>query len=109
MVTCACEPSSRLFGIHRCRHDAILTRTTLLNSFGSLIQFGCFILLIALIPCALFAGFQFYLAASSWTAGSPGPLIYPAARVIACVLLIYALWRLRQAGLRLRKENSSGH
>jgi hypothetical protein len=76
-----------------------------MKSFGSVLQLGCFVLLLALIPYTLFAGYRLYLAISSWTAGSTGPLVYAMARFIACVILIYALWRLRQTGLRLRKGN----
>ena len=75
----------------------------LMRSFGSVLQLGAVVLLLALIPYTLFAGFWLYLAVSSWTAGSPGPLVYAMARFIACVMLLYALWRLRQTGSRLRK------
>ena len=79
-----------------------------MRSLGSLLQIGSLVLLLALIPYALFAGYQLYLTISSWTAGSAGPLVYAMARFIGCILLIYALWRLRQTGLRLRKGNSPG-
>ena len=79
-----------------------------MRSFGSLLQFGSFVLLLALIPYTLFAGFWFYRAVSLGTAGSAGSLVYSMARFIACILLIYALWRLRQTGLRLRKGNPLG-
>lgn len=79
-----------------------------MKSFGSVLQLGSFVLLLALIPYTLFAGFSLYLAVSSWTAGSAGPLVYSMARFIACIMLLYALWRLRQTGLRLRKGNPPG-
>jgi hypothetical protein len=41
------------------------------------------------------------------TGNTVGPLIYCVARFVACLLLVYALWRLRQAGSRLRNDNSS--
>ena len=76
------------------------------KSFGSVLQVGSFVVLLGLIPYTLFAGFRLYLAVSSWTAGAAGPLVYSMARFIACIILIYALWRLRQTGLRLSKGNS---
>lgn len=79
-----------------------------MKSFGSALQIGAFVLLLALIPYTLFAGFWLFLAVSSWTAGSASPLAYSTARFIACIILIYALWRLRQTGLRLRKSNPPG-
>jgi uncharacterized membrane protein len=79
-----------------------------IRSFGSVLQLGAVVLLLALIPYTLLAGFWLYLAVSSWTAGAAGPLVYSMARFIACVMLIYALWRLRKTGLRLREENLSG-
>lgn len=72
------------------------------RTFGSFLQLAAVILLLALIPYTLFAGFWLYIAVSSWTNGAPGPLVYSMARVIACVMLIYALWRLRLTGSRLR-------
>jgi hypothetical protein len=76
-----------------------------MKSFGSLLQIGSVVLLIALIPYSLYAGFGLYLAVSSWKGGSAGPLVYSMARFIGCILLIYALWRLRQTGSRLSKGN----
>ncbi|HKB81714.1 MAG TPA: hypothetical protein VKD04_00760 [Burkholderiales bacterium] len=72
-----------------------------MRSFGSVLQLGTLVLLLALIPYTVFAGYWLFLAISSWTAGSAGPLAYSMARFIACILLIYALMRLRQAGLRM--------
>ena len=74
-----------------------------MRSFGSVLQLGSLVLLLALIPYTLFAGCWLYLAVASWTASSAGSLVYSMARFIACIILIYALWRLRQTGLRLRK------
>jgi hypothetical protein len=81
---------------------------TFMRSFGSVLQIGSVVLLFALIPYSLFAGFWLYLAVSSWTGGSASFLAYPRARFVACIMLIYALWRLRQTGLRLRKGNPQG-
>jgi len=81
-----------------------MSRGTFMKSFGSVLQFGCFVVLLALIPYALFAGFWLYVAASSWTGSSAGPLVYAIARLTACVILIYALWQLRLTGLRLREH-----
>jgi hypothetical protein len=78
-----------------------------LRSFASLTRIVCFVLLLALIPCMLYAGFHLYRALSLWTGGSSSLLLYAAARFIACILLAYALWRLRQAGTRLYEKNSS--
>ena len=79
-----------------------------MKSFGSAIRLGSFILLLGLIPYTLFAGFRLYLAISSWATDSTGTIVYSIARVIACVILIYALWQLRKTGLRVRKDNSRG-
>ena len=76
-----------------------------MRSIGSLLQIGALVVLLALIPYTLFAGYKLYLVVSSWTAGSAGPLVYAMARVVACAILIYALWHLRKTGLRLRKHN----
>jgi len=79
-----------------------------MRSLGSLLQIGALIVLLGLTPYSLFAGYKLYLVASSWTAGSAGPLVHAMARVIACVILIYALWQLRKTGLRLHKDNPPG-
>ena len=79
-----------------------------MKSFGSFLRLGSFFLLLALVPYTLFAGFWLYRAVCSWTAGSAGALVYSMARFIACIILIYALWRLRQSGLRLHKGNPPG-
>jgi len=78
-----------------------------MRSFGSALQLGSCLLLLALIPYTLFASFWLYLALSAWTPGSASPLAYAITRLIACVILIFALWRLRQTGLRLRNNNTS--
>jgi F0F1-type ATP synthase assembly protein I len=79
-----------------------------MRSFGSVLQIGSVVLLLVLIPYTLFAGFWLYRAVSSWTGGSASFLAYPLARFVACIMLIYALRRLRQTGLRLRKGNPPG-
>ena len=80
-----------------------MSRETFQRSLGSALQLGCLILLLALIPYSVYAGFWVYQTSSSWTGGDAGPLVYAIARAIACVILIYALWQLRKTGLRLRK------
>ena len=102
------DASWRLSPTHRRRFDSILAHETFLKSFGSLIQIGSVVLLLALIPYSLFAGYRLYLAVSSWSAGTAGPLVYAIARFVGCFLLIYALWQLRKTGLRLRKGHSAG-
>jgi hypothetical protein len=77
-----------------------------MRSFGSVLQLGSLVLLIALIPYTLLAGLWLYRLVSSGTAGSAGPLVYSMARFIACIILIYALWRLRQTALRLGKGDA---
>jgi hypothetical protein len=81
---------------------------TIMRTLGSLLQIGALIVLLGLIPYSLFAGYKLYLVASSWTAASAGPFAYAMARVVACIILIYALWQLRKTGLRLRKHNPPG-
>jgi len=102
------DASLRLFATHRRRHDSILAHETFRQSFGSVLQLGCFVLLLALIPYTLFASVRLYRTAASWTGGEAGPLVYAMARVIACIILIYALWQLRKTGLRLRKDIPPG-
>ncbi len=82
-----------------------MSRETFAQSLGSILQLGCVVLLLGLIPYSLFAGFWLYRTASSGTGDDPGPLVYAIARVIACVILIYALWQLRKTGSRLRRVN----
>ena len=90
-----------------CGHDCVLAHKPFLKSFGSLTRIACFILLLALAPCTLYAGFQLYRAVFPWTGASAGLLLYAIARFSACILLVYALWQLRKAAIRLYEENSS--
>jgi len=83
-----------------------LVDKTLMKSFGSALQLGAVVLLVALIPYTLFAGFSLYTAVSSWATGSAGPLAYAMARFAGCIMLVYALFRVRQTGLRLRNGDS---
>ena len=85
-----------------------MSRETFANSLGSTLQLGCFVLLLALIPYTGYAGVLLYRTAISWTGAEAGPLVYATLRVIACVILVYALWQLRKTGLRLRKDNAPG-
>jgi hypothetical protein len=84
-----------------------MSRETFTKSFGTYLQLGCFVILLALIPYSLYSGVLLYRTAVSWTGGEAGPLVYATARVVACVILIYALWQLRKTGSRLRKDNST--
>ena len=79
-----------------------MSRETFQRSLGSALQLGCLILLLALIPYSVYAGFCVYQTTSTWT-GDAGSLVHAVARAIGCVILIYALWQLRKTGLRLRK------
>jgi hypothetical protein len=81
---------------------------TLARVFGSILQLGCVVLLLGLVPYSLYAGFQAYVAVTSWTGGPPSFLAYPLARCVACIILVYALWQLRKKGLRLRKGHPPG-
>ena len=85
-----------------------MSRETFQRSLGSALHLGCVILLVALVPYSVYAGFWLYQSASSWTGGDAGPLVYALARAIACVILIYALWQLRKTGLRLRMHRPPG-
>ncbi|MEO8158758.1 MAG: hypothetical protein ABI648_13255 [Betaproteobacteria bacterium] len=85
-----------------------MSRESVTRSFGAALQLGCLILLLALIPYASYSGLQLYTAASTWTDGEAGPLAYAIARVVACVILIYALWQLRKTGLRLCNDSLAG-
>jgi hypothetical protein len=75
---------------------------TYTQTFGAMLQLACFILLLALVPYSLYSGYWLYITISTWSGGSPGFLLYPMARAVACVILFYALWKLRKTGLRLR-------
>jgi len=92
--------------MHGRGHDCTLAHKPLLQSFGSLTRFACSILLLALTPYTLYAGFQLYRAVFPWTGTNYGLLSYAAARLTACLLLVYALWRLRQAAVSLCRENA---
>ena len=80
-----------------------MPRETYTQSFGATLQLVTFVALLALIPYSLFAGYWLYIAVSSSTSGSSSLLVYAIARALACVILLYALWKLRRTGLRLRK------
>lgn len=82
-----------------------MPRETYKRSLGSTLQLVCFVLLLGLIPYSVFACFRLYAAVSAWSGGSASLLAYALARVIACTILIYALWQLRKTGLRLRNDN----
>ena len=84
------------------------SRKSFLNSLGAVLRTVASVVLVALTPYTLFAAYWLYLAASSWTTGSVGPVVYAAARFTGCILMLYALWRLRQVGLRLRNRTSPG-
>jgi hypothetical protein len=85
-----------------------MSRETFQQTVGSALQLGCVILLVALIPYSLYAGVLLYGVANSGTGGEAGTLVYALARVIACVILLYALWQLRKTGSRLRKNRRPG-
>lgn len=78
------------------------------RSFGSVLQLGSCVLLLALVPYTLYAAFQLFLAVPSGTGTSAGPLAYAMTRFIGCIILSYALWRLRQTGSRLSKGYPPG-
>lgn len=81
-----------------------MPRETYTQSFGATLQLVSLVALLGLIPYSLFAGYSLYAAISSWTGGSVSLLAYAIARAAACVILIYALWKLRKTGQRLRGE-----
>ena len=85
-----------------------MSRETFRQTLGSALQLVCFVALIALIPYSLYAGVLLYRIADAWTGGEAGPLVYALARVIACIILIYALWQLRKTGSRLHAGISRG-
>jgi len=82
-------------------------KKAILKSIGGLVQTVALVILVGLIPYSVFAAYLLAVAFSSLTGNTVGPLIYCVARFVACLLLVYALWRLRQAGSRLRNDNSS--
>lgn len=70
--------------------------------FVNLAQIVALVILAGVLPYSPFAGYEVFVAPS--TAGiSAGALVYAIARVAGCLLPGYALWRLRQAAVRLRK------
>ena len=79
-----------------------MARETYTQSFGAKLQLVSFVALLGLVPYSLFAGYWLYVAITSGTGGSVSLLVYPVARAVACVILMYALWKLRKTGLRLR-------
>lgn len=85
---------------------ASMPRETYKQSFGATLQLVCFILLLALVPYSVYSGYWLYVTISTWNGGSFGFLLYPLTRAVACVILFYALWKLRKTGLRLRGTTS---
>lgn len=80
-----------------------MPRETYTQSFGATLQLVTFVALLALIPYSVFAAYWLYVAFSSSGSGSANLLVYAIARAAACIILLYALWKLRKTGLRLRK------
>ena len=77
--------------------------------FVDLVRLAALVMLLGLVPYSLFAGYKVFVAASASSAGtSAGALVYAIARLGGCLLLVYALWRLRQAAARLRKPQRRG-
>jgi hypothetical protein len=83
------------------------SKAAFLRSAGTLLHIGALTGLIGMIPYTVFACYQLYLAVATFAANPIGSLLYAIARCCGCILLIYALWRLRKAGLRLRNSNLS--
>ena len=81
------------------------SKAALLRSLGASVHTLAAVILVGLIPYTLFAGYGLFVAISATTGASIGELVYAAARFAACLLLAYALWRLRQAAARLRDGN----
>jgi TRAP-type C4-dicarboxylate transport system permease small subunit len=72
--------------------------------FVDLVRLAALVILLGLVPYSMFAGYNVFIAASASSTGtSAGALVYAIARLGGCLLLVYALWRLRQAAARLRK------
>jgi uncharacterized membrane protein len=78
-----------------------------LRSFGGLVQIVAVVIMVGLLPYTAFAGYELYLAVSGFAGGPIGPVVYAVARLVACMLLGFALWRLRQASSRLRARHSA--
>ena len=66
---------------------------------------GALVALVGMVPYSAFAAYELYLAVSTFAGNPVGSLLYAIARFSGCIMLIYALWRLRQAGLRMRNAN----
>lgn len=81
------------------------SKAAFLRSAGALLQIGALVALIGMVPYTIFAGYELYLAVANFAGNPIGSLLYAIARFCGCILLIYALWRLRQAGLRMRNSN----
>ncbi len=81
------------------------SRLTLIRVVGALIHAGAALFLIGMIPYTLYAGYQLYRAVYPLTANQLASLVYAGARLVACLLILYVLWRLRQAGRRMRNLN----
>jgi len=85
---------------------AYVSTSALAKWFVNLAQIVALVILVGLLPYSLFAGYEVFVAASASTAGtSAGAVVYAIARLAGCLLLVYALWRLRQAALRLRRAD----
>lgn len=77
--------------------------STLARWFVDLVRLVALVILMGLVPYSLFAGYDVFVATSESSTGtSAGALVYAIARLGGCLLLLYALWRLRQAAARLR-------
>ena len=83
------------------------SKAALWRCVGALLQVGALVALLGLIPYTLFSAYALYQAVFAFGGDSIGSLVYQIARFSGCIVLIYALWRLRQAGLRLRNSQLS--
>ena len=79
-----------------------MSRETFAQSVGSTLQLACVVLLLGLIPYSLYAAYGAYAAIAAWNGDAAGFPAYPLARLVACIILCYALWQLRKTGSRLR-------
>jgi hypothetical protein len=85
---------------------AYFRTSALAKWFVDLAQIVALVMLAGLVPYSLFAGYEAFVAVSASTTGtSAGAVVYAIARLAGCLLLVYALWRLRQAAVRLRKAD----
>jgi len=89
------------------RRQIAASKAALWKSVGALLQVGALVALLGLLPYTLFSAYGLYQAAAAFGGDSIGSLVYQIARFSGCIVLIYALWRLRQAGLRLRNSQLS--